>query len=468
MTFFIVALFPVLIFNYVQYSGIVISDATAMFIGIIALLNAFVTAFLVAGSISSPINIILHALQIFQTKKSAASISDNGYDEVAEVSFELNRIFSEWNQEIVTIGKKQFQQEKEQEKNQFQISMAEQQLALTRSLLKVAQTLNTTFDFQSNLKAILDEAVATMNIQWASILLINREKHEMTVACVRGVEKSLLDDLADDDYPSIRLKPHEGLAGQVIKDGLPLIANKGFKDARFKQFSEFKSRDEKVASLLCAPIISTDGNVLGVMNLINRIQPPVFRNEDLPYVRDLCMLASLVIERNRMYSNLFVDEITGLSAHNVWKGYFAEESARSVRYAQLLCLVIIEIDNFKKIVAETNAEFASQINGTCGRIIARALRDTDTASSIQERFFVLLPNTEISGAVYLTGRIKEVIEKEVFEFDGRKFSLVLSAGIASYPETVPDAKNLMKAAVQALGDARNAGGNRASIHKAEK
>ncbi len=463
-----VSLLPVVIFIYVQYAGIAMTNATAFFVGVIAVINAMITSFLVASSIVSPIDMILHALQVFQTKKSAASISDNGQDEVAEVSFELNRIFSEWNQEIVSLGKRQFQQDKEQEKNQVLLTLNEQQLASTRSLLKVAQTLNTTFDFQSNLKAILDEAVSAMNVQWASILLINREKHEMTVACVRGVEKSLLDDLAEEDYPSIRLKPHEGLAGQVIKDGLPLIANKGFKDPRFKQFSEFKNKDEKVASLLCAPIVSSDGIVLGVMNLINRVVPPVFRNEDLPYVKDLCTLASLIIERNRMYSNLFVDELTGLSAHNVWKGYFAEESARAVRYAQMLSLVIIDIDDFKKIASETNAEFATQLNGTCGKVIARTLRDTDTASSVQERFFVLLPNTDLAGAVYLTGRIKEAIEKETLDFDGRRLTITVSAGIASYPETVTDVRDLMKASVQAASQAHDAGGNRATIHKAIK
>ncbi len=468
VTFFMVALFPVAIFVYAQYSGIVISNATAFFLGVIAIVNALITSFLVGASIVAPLDQILHSLQVFQTKKSAATIRDNGQDEIAEVSFELNRIFSEWNQEIVSIGKKQFLLDKEQEKNQLQINQSELQLSSTRSLLKVAQTLNTTFDFQSNLKSILDEALAAMNVQWASILLINREKHEMTVACVRGIEKSLLDDLAEEEYPSIRLKPHEGLAGQVIKDGTPLIANKGFKDARFKQFSEFKSKDEKVASLLCAPIVSSDGIVLGVMNLINRIVPPVFRNEDLPYVKDLCTLASLVIERYRMYNNLFVDEHTGLSAHNVWKGYFAEESARAVRYAQLLCLVVVDVDNFKKIVSETNAEFATQLNGICGKIIARTLRDTDTASSMQERFFLLLPNTDLAGAVYLTGRIKEALEKESFEFDGRKLSITISAGIASYPETVTDVRNLMKASVQAARQAHEAGGNRATIHKADR
>ncbi|HMM61661.1 MAG TPA: hypothetical protein PKC25_16195, partial [Candidatus Rifleibacterium sp.] len=133
-TYFLVALFPVVIFVYVSYTGTVISQATAFFIGAIAVINAIITSFMVGASIVGPIDMVLHSLQNFQTKKSAATVSDTGQDEITEISFELNRVFGEWNQEIVTIGKKQFHQEKEQEKNQLQISQSEQQLASTRSL----------------------------------------------------------------------------------------------------------------------------------------------------------------------------------------------------------------------------------------------------------------------------------------------------------------------------------------------
>jgi diguanylate cyclase (GGDEF)-like protein len=465
VTFILATAFPVVIYLYVQYTGIVISNSTALFIGLVAMLNAVVSAFLVSSSISTPVQAILRSLQVFQTKKSAASINDNGFDEVSEISAELNRIYTEWNREIVKISKKQLHQEKHAEKSEQQVTSLEKQLDLTRSCLRVAQFLNTTFDFQNNLKAILDEALATMNVQWASVLLLNREKNEMSVACVRGVEKSLLDALAKDEYPSIKLKPHEGLAGQVIKDGLPLIANKGHKDPRFKQFSEFSNRDAKIASLLCAPITSQDGTVLGVMNFINRISPPVFRNEDLPYVKDLCGLASLVIERNRLYKNLFQDETTGLSAHNVWRSYFIEEAVRSIRYIQPLTILIADIDNFAKIVNQANAEFAHEVADTCGQEISKLLRDTDTASAVQERFFMLLPNTDTSGGVFLAGRLKEALERLTFSFDNQTFKITMSIGIANYPDNVPDPKLLTKQAIVALNKAHEEGGNRASIYR---
>ncbi|HAE38355.1 MAG TPA: hypothetical protein DCG57_06920 [Candidatus Riflebacteria bacterium] len=155
-----------------------------------------------------------------------------------------------------------------------------------------------------------------------------------------------------------------------------------------------------------------------------------------------------------------------LSRHYERKGFLVEEATRALRYAQLLSLVIVEVDGFKKLVDSSNSDFGIEIINACGEIVTRALRDTDTASSTQERFFMLLPNTDVAGAVFLAGRVKENIEKAEFTFDGKKHSVTVSAGIACYPETLQDPKTLMKSAITALALARDSGGNRAVIHGA--
>ena len=465
LTFLIAILFPVVVFGYINISRIDVSSSTTFFLCIISIIIAIITALLVASSIVAPLQIIQSSLQAFAIKKTSASLNDKGLDEISDVAADLNRMYEDWNKEVVNLGKRQLKLDKENEKTNIRANTVESQLLQTRSLLSLAQELNTTFDFQTNCKAILDEAIKTLNVQWASILLLDRENNEMKVACVRGIEKSLLDDLAEENYPAIRLKPHEGLAGLVIKEGLPLIANKGHKDPRFKQFKEFNSRDEKVASLLCAPIIGKDNNILGVINLINRQIPPVFRNEDIPYAKDLCILTAIVIERNRMYKNLFTDALTGLIAHNVWLGYLEEEASRSHRYCQSCSVVVFDIDNFKNIADKTNEEFISSLIGGCGQTIARLLRDSDKASSNQERFYCLLPNTDTAGAIYFSGRVKEAVEAEHFKYSRKDIQITLSAGIATYPDNIKDSKAILKSAIQAVADAHKASGNRAVIYK---
>lgn len=462
-TLLIMAL-PIIVFCYIRWMNLAVNLSVYIFIGNAFLLIGLATSWIIALSITRPLARIRRRLETFLEKRVANAVDDAGEDEIAEIAAHVSNVFRIWNGEISLISKKQRQRNDDVTKIEAARVDTAHQLELTRSCLKVAQSLNTTFDFQSNLKAILDEAVRTMNVQWASILLINRETLELTVACMRGMEQSLLDDLAEDNYPAIKLKPNEGLAGQVIKGGIPLLANKGHKDPRFKGFTEFKAREERVASILCAPIKASDGTILGVINFINRISPPLFRNEDIPYAQDVAMLAALVIERNRLYRNLFCDDATGMTSHRIWKGYFEEEATRSIRYAQPLCTVIMDLDKFRDIVEHTAPEFALKVGNDVAKAVQNALRDTDLASRTQDRIYMLLPNTDAAGGVFLTGRLKDALERMSFEYGGKSYALGASAGIAAYPETSSDARQLLNLSLVALDNAKAAGRNRAVVH----
>ncbi|MFZ2956382.1 MAG: diguanylate cyclase [Candidatus Ozemobacteraceae bacterium] len=461
-TLLVIAL-PLAVFLYVRLMGIEANFKVLFFLSNMFLLVGLFSSWLVSLSITRPIDRIRAKLAIFLEKRIPQPVKDFGDDELSELSQDLNRLFSSWNNELGSIVKKQKARSEETVKVAAAQSQIEAQLMLTRSCLQVAQRLNTSFDFQSNMKVILDEGVKTMNVQWASILLINRETLEMTVACVRGIEQSLLDDLAEDQYPSIKLKPTEGLAGLVIKEGVPIIANKGYKDPRFKTFSEFSSRNEKVAGILCAPIKGSDGNVLGVINFTNRINPPLFRNEDLPYALDLCTLAALVIERNRLYQNLFTDETTGLLSHRVWRSFFQEEASRAVRYSQPVGVVILDIDHYQNLVKTSSSEFALHVSSEIGKTVQKALRDTDLGSRSQDRYYIVLPNTDAAGTVYFVGRVKEAVEKQSFEYNGSPLGITFSAGVAAFPESGPDPKILVEQARAALEQAKAGGRNRAAV-----
>ncbi|OIP25173.1 hypothetical protein AUK22_08295 [bacterium CG2_30_54_10] len=455
---------PVAIFWYIRGMELPITFSVFLFLGFIFLSLGLFSSLLVAVSVTRPLERIKRRIEVFLQRKSAMQVKDSGSDEVSDLADDLNLLFNQYNAELNSIMKKQKLRGDDIVKAETAKSGVEQQLFVARSCLQIAQKLNTTFDFQTNLKTILDEAVKTVSIQWASILLINRETLDLTVACMRGVEQSLLDDLAEDKYPALKLKPNEGLAGQVIKSRLPLIANKGHKDPRFKTFSEFQNREEKVASLLCAPIKSADGTVLGVVNFVNRVSPPVFRNEDLAFAEDICLLVSLVIERNRLYRNLFCDEVTGLTSHNVWQNYFSEEAVRSIRYSQPLSVVVLDLDHFKDIIDKTNANFIQEIGAEIGRSVKDSLRETDLASKVQDRYYLLLPHSDAAGSVYLVGRIKESIEKAKFEYSEKTYEITASAGIASFPDPSSDARLLVQQALKALEQAKSEGRNRVVIH----
>jgi diguanylate cyclase (GGDEF)-like protein len=462
-TTLLLVLLPGVVFLYIRLMDLPIALPVYLFLLAVFLLVALVSSWVVASTVTSPIDRIRRRIRGFLEKKVAQPIKDDGQDEVNTLGTEVNRLFATVNAEKVSVLKKERGRTEKIEQVETVRGDFDRQLSLTRSCLEVARELNTTFDFQTNLKTLLDSAVKTMNVQWASILLSNRETLELNVVCVRGIEQSLLDDLAEDNYPAVRIKPNEGLAGLVLKEGLPLIANKGHKDPRFKVFSEFSSRDEKIASILCCPIKGSDGTVLGVFNFINRISPPFFRPEDLPHAEDLCTLAVLAIERQRLYRTLFADPSTGLASHGVWKVLFAEEAGRAVRYSQPLTVIVLDLDHFKRRVEELGAEIALKIEQECGRVIHRLLRETDTGARVQDRFYLLLPNTDSAGGVFLVGRIRESLGRLTSPDGRRSLGLTVSAGIASYPEALHDAQLLVRSSLKALSQAKSGGRNRAVV-----
>lgn len=81
--------FPITVYTYIVLSKVEVGLHTIIFLGIVSILIAIMSAILVSTSVIAPIFLIINALQTFQTKKSAAVLRDNGDDEIAEVSAEL-------------------------------------------------------------------------------------------------------------------------------------------------------------------------------------------------------------------------------------------------------------------------------------------------------------------------------------------------------------------------------------------
>jgi diguanylate cyclase (GGDEF)-like protein len=123
-------------------------------------------------------------------------------------------------------------------------------------------------------------------------------------------------------------------------------------------------------------------------------------------------------------------------------------------------IMMIDIDFFKKI-NDTYGHLAGDfiLKNVADRVKG-VIRKSDICGRFGgEEFVVILPNTKISGAMKLANRIKESIEKEEFEFNGKKINLTVSIGITS--AGINDSyESLISRADEALYEAKNKGRNR--------
>lgn len=163
------------------------------------------------------------------------------------------------------------------------------------------------------------------------------------------------------------------------------------------------------------------------------------------------------------------DGLTGLFNRRYFDEALQGEKNRAQRYNSTFSVFFIDLDHFKKL----NDTYGHQAGDLTLKVVAEILqtmkRTEDTACRYGgEELVLILPETEKINALVIAERIRKRVEETVLEFEGTKFSVTLSGGIASYPSDGKEIHELVQAADVALYQAKESGRNRILIHDFEK
>ncbi len=118
---------------------------------------------------------------------------------------------------------------------------------------------------------------------------------------------------------------------------------------------------------------------------------------------------------------------------------------------------MMDIDRFKEFNDTFGHQAGDDVLAGLGEVLVDATRDADvTARYGGEEFIVILPDTDVDGAVEAGERIRERLAREVFQ--GRK--VTVSIGVAEYPRHGKSPTDLIASADWALYAAKDAGRDR--------
>ncbi len=163
-------------------------------------------------------------------------------------------------------------------------------------------------------------------------------------------------------------------------------------------------------------------------------------------------------------SNLMrYDQLTGVLNRRGLEEMFEKEIARGHRHDTVMCVGLLDIDNFKKLNDSMGHDAGDDALVHLATVCRDTLRPQDTVARYGgEEFVILLPETNIEDAVAALTRLQRELTKKFFLHANEKVLITFSAGTTQMRPDDTQA-TVIKRADEAMYQAKQTGKNRVVV-----
>ncbi len=165
----------------------------------------------------------------------------------------------------------------------------------------------------------------------------------------------------------------------------------------------------------------------------------------------------------QVYESSVQDGLTGACNRKHLQDRLIAEVAFAVRHASPLAIVMVDIDNFKKV----NDSYGHLVGDEVLKATAAALRSTLRAEDLLaryggEEFIVLVRGIDLKSVIYVAERLRAVVERRPVVSGALSISSTVSLGVASLAccADLPTPERLLGLADERLYRAKESGRNR--------
>lgn len=211
-----------------------------------------------------------------------------------------------------------------------------------------------------------------------------------------------------------------------------------------------------------APLICQD-RVVGVLNLADKMKDNSFSSEDIALIELFGQLVGASIGNIKLFEKIqhqaTTDGLTGLINHKTFYEILEKELWRSRRYGGQISLIMVDIDNLKKINDCYGHRAGDKVIREVSRRVKECIRQIDTAARYGgDEFAVILPNTSLSDATVVAERMVEVVSRTPTTWQKEQIPLSISVGLGQY-DADSNPEDITSRSDQALYTAKQAGKN---------
>ncbi len=308
-----------------------------------------------------------------------------------------------------------------------------QQVEIDRSVRRIGEAFASGLDRQGLLRVVVETALGACSAQYGTIALSGRAGTEAEA----GNGSDALQDVA------------------VAAEGQALRAD------------DLVAWEEDRLCALASPLrrLGELPENIGVMTVARPGDPFTPAQQDVfLYLAGQVSASIENIALHELVSEQAVtDELTGLSNNRRFRELISKEAARARRFGHELSLIMLDIDDFKRVNDTYGHLQGDEVLRMVGKVLDDESRGVDEPARYGgEEFAVALPETGLEGATELAERIRGRIKSEAVERGGAAGTLKVTAslGTATLPDCAATAHDLIAAADGALYEAKRLGKNR--------
>lgn len=171
------------------------------------------------------------------------------------------------------------------------------------------------------------------------------------------------------------------------------------------------------------------------------------------------------MQQKKLEQMAYYDSLTDLPNRRLYEKLIKQEISLMQRYGHETVLIILDIDNFKKINDTYGHPVGDDILRQVADLLKSNVRDSDTVFRFGgEEFIILMPQTSLEGGYAFADRLRKLIMDKTFSIGPITVQITSSFGITSMDDT--NSQNLegyYHLADRALYLAKQRGKNRVEI-----
>ncbi len=212
---------------------------------------------------------------------------------------------------------------------------------------------------------------------------------------------------------------------------------------------------------MCIPLVSF-GQTLGVL-VLDSAQTGAFNANDIQSLESVADICATAIQNahyvDRVKQLAYLDGLTGIFNRRFFELRIAEELERARRFNTGMAVVMVDIDQFKRLNDEFGHLLGDEVLRQVSSIFHQQLRKIDVVCRYGgEEFAILLAQTNQQHAIGVAEKLRRMVE--AWQFPGVPRAVTISVGAATCPDHGVTRDELVKAADLGLYAAKQAGRNR--------